>query len=484
MKIACRWLCTAAAGLLLCGTALGQQARWPDSYELGGSDYPVFIQDAKPEGKKPSDVEPIGPPSENGKKAPEKKADAKSKADAPAAEEGCGKSEDTGCCDKSEGNGCCDKSNGNGCCGKSEEDECKCSCYLFGPSEAVSVWDEMWDHCEDECKPRVRMGGWVSAGHHNKNTPLSNTYGDELAFNDVPGKVHVHQAWLWAERAVDTSKCDFDWGFRADLMYGTDANTTQAYGNPPQARAEGWDNQWDNGVYGWAFPQAYGVLAYQDLTVKIGHFYTTIGYEVVQATGNFFYSHSLTFYNSEPFTHTGALADYKVNDKLTATFGWTAGWDTGFAQFDDGSNFLGGFTYQISDDAKFVYMNTLGDFGRRGTHGYMQSVVFDWNINDNWEYVFQSDILRIQDAPYGAGHLGDDAESVLNYLFYKYNDCWKFGVRTEWWQTNGTSYHEVTYGVNYRPSANLVIRPEYRNNWSPATDLRRDVFAVDAVFVW
>ena len=97
-----------------------------------------------------------------------------------------------------------------------------------------------------------------------------------------------------------------DWGYRGDILYGVDAQKTQAYGN----NSGSWDNSFDNGVYGWAIPQAYAEVAYGDWSVKVGHFFTIIGYEVVPDVGNFFYSHSYTMFNSEPFTHTGILATY------------------------------------------------------------------------------------------------------------------------------------------------------------------------------
>ena len=99
-------------------------------------------------------------------------------------------------------------------------------------------------------------------------------------------------------------------------MYGVDAVDTQAFGNTVDANGNprGWDTGWNHGDYGWALPQLYATLAVGDLSVKLGHFYTLIGYEVVQAPDNFFYSHAFTFYNNEPFTHTGALASYNVSD--------------------------------------------------------------------------------------------------------------------------------------------------------------------------
>src|SRR5690606_36120350 len=137
-------------------------------------------------------------------------------------------------------------------------------------------------------------------------------------------------------------------GGRIDLMYGTDADDTQAFGNPPGTYD--YLNGWDHGIYGWALPQLYAEVAAGDLSVKIGHFYTLLGYEVVGAPGNFFYSHAFTMYNSEAFTQTGAIATYKADDNVTLYGGWTLGWDTRFNQWGGGSSFLGGASVGITDD--------------------------------------------------------------------------------------------------------------------------------------
>ena len=47
-------------------------------------------------------------------------------------------------------------------------------------------------------------------------------------------------------------------------------------------------NNFDHGIYGFALPQVYGEVAMGDLSVKMGHFFTIIGYEVVTAPDNFF----------------------------------------------------------------------------------------------------------------------------------------------------------------------------------------------------
>ena len=45
----------------------------------------------------------------------------------------------------------------------------------------------------------------------------------------------------------------------------------------------------------------------------------------------------------------------------------------------------------------------------------------------------------------------------------------------EWWKSNtvtgeSTSFYELTGGINYKPHANVVIRPEIRYNWTPGDE--------------
>ena len=68
----------------------------------------------------------------------------------------------------------------------------------------------------------------------------------------------------------------------------------------------------------------------------------------------------------------------------------------------------------------------------------------------------------------------------------------KAGSRLEWYKADSTSYQTWTYGVNDRPMANLVIRPEVRHMWSTGANntffqpgrgdlFNQTVFGVDAV---
>lgn len=306
----------------------------------------------------------------------------------------------------------------------------------------------------------LNFGGWVSIGYTSRSTGL---------FNNNPSEVSVHQAWLFVERQA--KKLDvIDWGFRFDAMYGSDGQDTQSFGNTP----DHWDVDWDRGAgYGWAIPQLYVELTYKDFSLMGGHFYTLLGYEVVTAPDNFFFSHAFTMALSEPFTHTGGVLKYSGIDMLELYAGWTAGWDTGFDQsFQGGSNFLGGFSFQPLDEASLTYMLTGGNLGLIGK-GYSHSVVLNTtplgSLLPGLNYVLQSDYLDVDQDVFGTGH--DYSTIGINqYLLYWIVDEIGVGTRFEWWKPNGVSYYESTLGLNIKPIPNFIIRPEIRWQWSPAAD--------------
>jgi hypothetical protein len=215
--------------------------------------------------------------------------------------------------------------------------------------------------------------------------------------------------------------------------------------------------------------------------VKVGHFFTPMGYEVIPATGNFFFTHSYTMFNSEPFTHTGALATYTGAEGLTLYGGWTLGWDTGFDQLDGGSNFLGGFSSELNDNVTFTYISTIGNFGWRdgGSKGsYNHSIVMIAALSDELQYVFQSDNLRT-DNP---GVSAFDTIGAVNFHVYGATEKSKLGGRIEWWKADGVSFQEFTIGWNYNALSNLVFRPEWRQDWAPGIGLDEDTFGVDAIY--
>ena len=307
-------------------------------------------------------------------------------------------------------------------------------------SDAILGDESAWD-----------FGGWVAAGVSSAQDGLF------LDFNGF----QLTQGWLYVEKSMDTTD-GFDWGLRVDTMAGTDADDTQSFGNDFNHYDFGDDTTW-GGNYGLAAPQAYIELGYKDLSVKGGKFYTPVGYEVVTAPDNFFFSHAMTMFNSEPFTHTGFLATYSGIENVTVMAGWSAGWDTGFDRVNGGSNFLGGVSFQLLENTSLTYTTTAGNLGAIGDEGYTHSFVIDTQITENLNYVIQSDYTDIEDD----NNTTSDTIGVNQYLFYTLNDFVGLGTRFEWWEAATTNYYAATVGANFQLLPNLKARPEFRYVFSP-----------------
>jgi len=325
----------------------------------------------------------------------------------------------------------------------------------------------------------ITVGGWVSGGIYG-NTRGAPQNGP-LGFNTLGDGATMNQLWFYAERAANTGGYGTDWGFRFDYVFGVDGPDTQAFGD------QGWDFGWNSSShYGSAIPQLYAEFAINDLTVKFGHFYTIIGWEVVPAPDNFFYSHAYAMYYAEPLTHTGFLASYAMSDRVTAHGGWTMGGDSGFENFNDASTFLGGLSFALSDRMSLTWALTAGDFGA-GRNGrvdgatlaagdiYMNSIVLECRLSDDLTYILQHDLGENSNIAGGA----TSWYGINQYLQYQLNDFWAAGMRFEWFRDddgariihpgyaagNSGDYYEVTAGLNYRPHANVVVRPEMRYDW-------------------
>jgi len=342
------------------------------------------------------------------------------------------------------------------------------------------------------------VDAWISGGGtYNADNPVSN-YNGPVTFNDRADEFMLNQMYLSMGRDADNGGCGWAWGARVDMLYGQDYIFTQAVGletNPDGSPS--WNG---SKMFGLALPQFYGEVAYNNLSVKVGHFYTIMGYEVVPATGNFFYSHAYTMQYGEPFTHTGALATYQYNDRWTFYGGGVNGWDN-FDAVTDRVSFLGGATY-TPDHGRYSLTGTFITGEEAGANppttnrtGY--SVVLDYDISCRLKYVFQHDNFWQENDPANGG-VDSEWYGVNQYLFYTINDCWKVGARMEWFRdddgvrlsgapiresfTGGVpvggfntaaesagNYYNITLGANWTPSSILTVRPEVRWDWSDGT---------------
>ena len=367
-----------------------------------------------------------------------------------------------------------------GFCGGCEQSTCDCETACDESDACDAQAAEVAEACK-LCKNPVfgiAVGGWTNMAYHSSNNTGAGilgggpTGGAPANFNNYADHLQLQQQWLYAQRIADGSK-GLGIGGRIDYLYGTDGPDTQSFGRADST----WDNSWDNGgAYGHAIPQLYGEAAYGKLSVKVGHFYTIIGNEVVQATGNFFYSRQFTFYNAEPFTHTGALTTYALSNNTTLYNGWVSGWDSGFAK--NGSAYIGGIKHQFSDNFSALYTTALGRFNddpnsvNVGERGQVHCMIFTTKMAEKLTNLVQIDYLDTTDAN---GLTVRNTFGMNNYFIYQISDKISLGSRQEWfnWTTgpnvpvpyHNNDLYNITYGINYKATSNLIFRPELRTIW-------------------
>jgi hypothetical protein len=316
----------------------------------------------------------------------------------------------------------------------------------------------------------ITIGGWLEGGiYSNQYSCPSN---GPIGLRGIGDGFTMDQLWFFAERKTDTKDGGWDYGWRVDYLFGVDGPQTQCFGD--RSFDFGWNT---SNQYGWAMPQLYGEIAHDDLKVKIGHFFTPIGYEVVQAPQNFFYSHSYSHTFGEPFTHTGVLGDYAYTEKVHFYGGWVDGWDEGFGDRNGGSMFLGGISCQLSKKttlAWYVSAGTLGTgdafVGAQSGDLYYNCIILTYKLTDKWTYVLEHDLGTNYNVNPQMS-VDNQWYEINNYLMYKVSDCLSYGGRIEWFQDpqgarvvpgDAGSYVALTLGLNWKPHANATIRPEIR----------------------
>ncbi len=196
----------------------------------------------------------------------------------------------------------------------------------------------------------LRMGGWVEQGFTwNPDSPTNRQNNPEF-FNDRANEYQLNQLYLYLEKPVEHNGSDWDFGGRIDVVFGTDFRFVTVPGLEEHDNAS---RRWNGGqprFYGLAMPQMYAEIASPNgVSIKLGHFYSTMGVERFAAPDNFFYSHSYVYTFGEPFTFSGALASMDVTDSITAHGAITTGWDN-WEHPGHHVGFLGGVKWTSDDD--------------------------------------------------------------------------------------------------------------------------------------
>lgn len=313
-------------------------------------------------------------------------------------------------------------------------------------------------------------------------------------FDDRSNEPLLNQLVLMAERTLDPAAADrFDWGFRTQFLYGSDARYLHSTGLLDLTTKD--TVQPD-------IPEAW-VMAHFPVTgtaggidLKVGKYGTSIGAEMSDPRMNPFYSHSYIFNYGAPFNATGALATLHAFSGLDVYAGVTRGVNVTFDDPNDSASFYGGVGGSFAE-GRFSYMamTHLGPENPGDNHDYryLNAITVTWKATD--KLTSMTDLNYIYDEAFDAHGYG-----VAQYFTYAINDWLTAGIRGEVWRdadgfyvaqfasnndfihfTRGdpitfdprtvgggrTTYGALTLGLTIKPPvpkplSGLLIRPEIR----------------------
>jgi hypothetical protein len=354
------------------------------------------------------------------------------------------------------------------------------------------------------------IGGTVTAGVtlNADNPPDGLNFGH--LFTDKANTALLNQILLTAQRPLDPKATDYDFGFKVQLMYGSDARYTHYLGE-----GEYWINElnqftpvelWVTAHTPWLFSGG--------IDIKAGQFVTLEGAEVIDPTGDYLYSHSYIFNFGIPFVHTGIMTVSHVDPLVDIYAGVTTGVNTTFGDRNVAHpSFHGGIGLNLLDGNLTILGTThigpenpntpigiagCGGCNPENTLRFLNDITATWKINDSWTLI--TDLNYIHDDGLAADGAHPSGYGGAQYVVYTVNDWLKAVGRVEVWRDNDnffvaaypgnfdfvnfehgffntafaapapTTYFEITGGLNIAPPIppgtpllkSITFRPEVR----------------------
>jgi hypothetical protein len=374
---------------------------------------------------------------------------------------------------------------------------------------------------QEEAKSRLAIYGWVESGFTGNVAAPNDNQNFGRLFDDRSNEFVMNQAVITAERALDP-KVGFDWGFKFQFMFGTDARYIHSLGLL--------DHAMGSSLYQPDIPEAYlnlhlPLLTEGGIDVKVGKFVTLEGEETIDPRTNPFYSHTYIFNFAIPFNHTGALFTLYATKWLNLIAGVTRGVNTSIDDNNDAPAFHGGIGLHLNEEKFVVSAAThIGPETPGNDHDlrYLNTITTTWKITDK--------LTSITDLNYTHDEAADaTAYGVAQYLTYAINDRITAKIRGEIWRDDQgfyvaqfadphdpmralggqptidprtvgggrTTYGALTVGLDIKPQVpkpftGLTIRPELRvdhsfSNTRPFNDSRDQTMftaAVDAILTF
>jgi Putative beta-barrel porin-2, OmpL-like. bbp2 len=366
------------------------------------------------------------------------------------------------------------------------------------PASQPSSW---WD--------TFSISGHIEGGLTFNTYPQNNGLNFGQLFTDKTNTPLLNQALVTVQRPIDPKATGYDFGFKFQAMYGSDARYTHFLGQ---------FDEWINDTSQLDIVEANLQVHLPWLTkggidLKIGEYVTLEGIEVISAPDNPLYSHSYIFNFGTPLKHTGVMTTTHVNDWLDIYAGFDTGVNTtiGCCGLDTGDNntalaFHGGFGFNLLDGNLTILATTHIGPENPNTPAiaaacncdpnralrYLNDIAITWKASD--KLTFMADLNYIRDDGFNA-----DGYGAALYGMYQINDLFKVVGRAEIWRDNSgffvaafpgnldfvktehgdpsatviagtpTTYGSFTLGLNITPkmpdnpiAKAIIFRPEIR----------------------
>ena len=220
------------------------------------------------------------------------------------------------------------------------------------------------------------------------------------------------------------------------------------------------------------------------LTFRLGHFYSTIGYESIMAPANFFYSHSYTLcVRRTEDAHRCLVLLSRCHRRSPGILPTPVGGTTGKTRTENRD------TWRVSPGPwmkrrpwPFPCIAATKTRHAPGNR-FVYSMVLTRQVTDRFRWVFQNDLGSESLAEIDRGDKPDSAKwySVVNYLYYDITPHVVGGIRAEWFRdqdnarvlaipsetlVSGGNYVGLTGGLNVKMGRRWLLRPELRWDWS------------------
>jgi|BarGraIncu00222A_1022003.scaffolds.fasta_scaffold04907_3 hypothetical protein len=276
-------------------------------------------------------------------------------------------------------------------------------------------------------------------------------------YTDKANSLMLNQFQVTATRPIDSTSKDYDFGFKFQGIYGSDARYTHFLGELDYAI----DSRYQIDIIEANLQAHLPWLVSGGIDVKVGQFPSIQGEEYIDPTLNYFYSHSYIFNFGIASKLTGAAFVAHVIPEVDIYAGVNTGNNTGFGWPGDNNNgagFEGGIGLNLLGGNLTAVATTnigpqnpatpLGDLTclcyPSDTLRFYNDLVVTWKATDKLTFVGEGNYVHDDTHQFSGGA---NAYGGAGYVSYVINDWLKINGRAEVWR-DAEGFYVSSTGVD------------------------------------